>query len=329
MIKIILGSILGLFLLVIAILAFTLFGCFRKKTPAKKDVGMELERMFPGQFEVLNSNLKILDMKAQFKGEKQAVVGDKADPDVQFLLDWSKGAESAGFDSSTVMAAHQRAKKDVAESRELFKLLKNKGLEKFSVGVIDHAAYLQVFGEPVPDFRKQTLEILKAALDTKPRREQTSIFLELLEPGEFHQWNKDIIPSAFWQTGAGIQRQHLILSLHFELGASMNIPELMRHWEINTAAKRLAQAQKDAFETAHHWALKNLPKPVFMSTGGYTSIEVIENDEPTIRFGYPYYDKELKEEERPYIGNDAKGYVVGTFYYDQKAFLKLKRVEEF
>ncbi|MBC7777582.1 MAG: hypothetical protein H7246_19265 [Phycisphaerae bacterium] len=328
MIKIILGSILGLFLLIVAILAFTLFGCFRKKTPAKKNVETELERMFPGQFQVLNSNLKMLDVMAQYKGNKQAVIGDKADPDVQFLLDWYKGTESAGFDSTTVMAAHERAKKDVAEARELFKLLKAKGLGNISVGVIDSAAYIQVYGEPTPDFRKQTLEILKSVLDKKPGRAQTSIFIELLEPEEFHHRYQDIIPSTHWKTGAGMQGEQMILSLNFKLGA-MNIPELMRHWEINTGAKRLRQAQDDAYETAHAWAEKNLPKPIFMSAGGYSSFETIVNDEPAIRFGYPYYDKDFTEEEKLYSGNEAKGYVVGVYYFDQKVFSKLRRQEEF
>ncbi len=98
-----------------------------------------------------------------------------------------------------------------------------------SVGVIDQAAYIQVFGEPTPTFRKQTLEMLKSVLETKPRRAQTSIFIEMLEPAEFHMRYQDIIPRSHWQTDAGIQGQQMILSLNFELGGSMNIPELMRH----------------------------------------------------------------------------------------------------
>jgi|GEM_PF-5882187 len=117
MIKIILGSTLGLFLLIVAILAFTVFNCFRKKTPAKKGLETELERMFPGQFQVLLHNLKMLDVMVQIQGNKQAVIGEMADPEVQFLLDWHKGTEGASFDSSTVMTAHERAKKEVAQAR--------------------------------------------------------------------------------------------------------------------------------------------------------------------------------------------------------------------
>ncbi len=329
MIKIILGSLFGLILLVVAIIAFTLFSCFRKKTPAKKNVETELERLFPGQFQVLNSNLKLIDIMAQFKGEKQAVIGDKADPDVQFLLDWNKGTESIGFDSSTVMAAHEHAKKEVAQARELFKLLKDNSLEKFSAGVVGRAAYIQVFGEPNPAFRKQSLEIIQSVLEKNPRRVQTSIFIQLLEPEEFHKQYQDIIPATHWKTGAGIQGEQLILSLNFELGASMNMPELMRHWEINTGAKRLSQTQDDAFRTARAWAEKNLPKPIFMSEAGYTSVETLVNDEPAIRFGFPYYDKDLTEEEKLHTDNEVKGYITGIYYFDQKVFTKLQKQAEF
>ncbi len=292
-------------------------------------VETELERMFPGQFEVLNSNLKMLDIMAQYKGDKQAVIGDKADPDVQFLLDWYKGTTTVGFDSATVIAAHEHAKKDVMQSRELFKILKNNGMGDISVGVIDSAAYIQVYAEPRPELRRHTLEILKTVLEQKPRRKQTSIFIELLEPEEFHKRYQDVIPATHWQTGAGMQGEMLILTLNFELSASMNIAELMRHWQMNIGAKRLHQAQKDAYQTAHAWAEKNLPKPIYMSEDDYESFEALVGDEPAARFGYPYYDKDFSAEEKLYTENEAKGYITGVYYFDQKAFLKLKRQKEF
>jgi len=328
MLKILL-SLFGLFLLVLVFLAGTLFGCFRKKTSSKKNVESELELMFPGQFQVLDSNIKVLDIMAQFKGDKKAVIADKADPDVQFFLDWQKGTSTVCFDSTTVIAAHERAKKDVHQARELFNQLKNNGLRNFSLGVIDNAAYIQVFAEPTPALRKQTLEILKTVLEPSPRRAQTSIFIELLEPEAFHQDYQDIIPATHWQTGAGIQGKQKILSLDFELGASMNIQELMRHWEVNTAATRLNQAQDEAFKTAQNWAEKNLPKPIFMSGENYMSVETLESEEPAIRLGFPYYDKDLTAEQKLTSDEAPKGFVSGIYFFDQKVFTKLRKQAEF
>jgi hypothetical protein len=66
-----------------------------------------------------------------------------------------------------------------------------------------------------------------------------------------------------------------------------------------------------------------------MSAEGYSSFEVIENDEPAIRFGFPYYDKNFTEEEKLQDGNEPKGYVVGIYYFDKKVFSKLRRQQEF
>jgi hypothetical protein len=323
--KTILSFFRGLFLLIVSVLAFTTFGCFRKKTPAKKTVETELESLFPGQFKVLDTNLKMLDIMAQFKGEKLALIEDAADPEVQFLLDWQKGAEAIGFDSATVMTAHTDAKKDVAQARTLFKTLKDNGLENFSVGVIHPAAYIQVFAEPTPALRTKTLEILKSA----PRPPQTSIFIELLEPAEFHKAYQDIIPQGHWKTGAGIQGEQRILTLNFEYNASMDISELNRHWEINTSATRHNQLHDQALQSAQAWAEKNLTKPFFIPGDGYTSIESMVSEEPSVRMGFPYYDKEPTEAEKLSGDKEPKGYVVGTYYFDQKVFGKLRKQAEF
>lgn len=325
MTKTILSFFRGLFLLLASVLAFTVFACFRKKTPAKKTVETALESMFPGQFKVLDTNLKMLDIMAQFKGEKRALVEDKADPEVQFMLDWQKGSADIGFDSATVIAAHAEAKKDVVQARELYKRLKNNGLENFSVGVIHPAAYIQVFAEPMPATRTKILEILKSASPLP----QTSIFIELLEPAEFHKEYQDIIPQGHWQTGAGIQGQERVLTLNFEFNSSMDIPELNRHWEINTSAKRNNHIHDLALQSAQTWAEKNLSKPFFIPGDGYTSVESMVSEEPSVRLGFPYYEKELTEEEKLSGDKAPKGFVVGTYNFDQKVFGKLRKQAEF
>ena len=239
------------------LLMFSIFSCFRKKTPPK-NIESWLELHFPGQFEVLVSNLKMLDVMAQFKGEKLALVAEKSDSEVQFLLDWQKGADSLGLSPEQVKQKLEVAKTYVVAARELFKLLKDKGLEKFSVGVIDQAAYIQVFLEPTPVARKQTLEIVKAVLDSRPEQPQTSIFLELMEASSYQSEFKDIIPRGHWKTGMAWQEENKIMGLDFEWGRALKLSELMRHWEVNSVAKRSSQYDALARQQANEWAEKNL-----------------------------------------------------------------------
>jgi len=256
-------------------------------------------------------------------------LADKSDPEVQFFLDWQKKADSLVLDVEHVKQKHEYAKRYVSDARDLFKLLKDKHLEKFSVGVIDQAAYIQVFLEPTPQARKQTLEIVKAVLEARPKQPQTSIFIELLEPTEFHKQYQEIIPSGLWKTGAGIQGAQRILTLNFELGVNMDISELSRHWEVNTSATRNSQARERASQTVQTWAEKNLPKPSFIYPYGYISVETLVSEEPAVRFGFPYYDKEFTEAEKLSGDNEPKAYIVGTYYFDQKVFTKLRKQAEF
>jgi hypothetical protein len=84
-------------LLTYTLIMFSIFSCFRKKSTPNNIEGW-LGQEFPGKYEVLVSNLKMLDIMAQFKGEKRALISEKADPEVQVLLDWQKDTVSLGLD---------------------------------------------------------------------------------------------------------------------------------------------------------------------------------------------------------------------------------------
>ena len=308
------------------LIMFSIFSCFRKKTP-RINVETELERMFPGQFQVLNSNLKMLDVMAQYKGEKQAVIGDKADPEVQFLLDWHKG-ESVGFDSATVQAAHERSKAEISAARALYKLLEDKGLERFSVGVMEQTAYIKVFTEPVLAIREQTLIKVKSALDARQEQPQTSIFIEMMEPAAFQTELQQVIPRAHWKNAMAWDRENKIMSLDFEWSKSMKIPETMRHWELSPDSKRISQYREAAYKEALKWAEKNLPQPCFMPSNRPVGYESLKIDGPAIRYGFPYYDQKLPEESS-YENPEPTGYVSGTYSFDKQVFSGIRRQAEF
>ncbi len=309
------------------LLMLSIFSCFRKKSPPN-NIESWLELQFPGQFQVLDSNLKMLDVMAQFKGEKQALLADNSAPEVQFLLNWQKNTEDLGLVPEQVKAAHEVAINNVTNARYLYKLLKNKHLEKFSVGVLDQAAYIQVYLDPTPAARKQTLEIVKAVLDARSEQPQTRIFLELMEEASYHSEFKDIIPHGHWKTGKIWQEEHKIMVLHFEWSNTLKLPYLMRRWELNPVSKRSKAYTELSRQQALDWAEQNLPKPYFMPSNRPYKYDIPETEEPSIRYGFPFYDQELPA-EASHLDPEPKGYVAGNYAFDQQVFSQLRKQEEF
>jgi hypothetical protein len=309
------------------LLMLSIFSCFRKKSPPN-NIESWLELHFPGQFEVMVSNLKMLDVMAQFKGEKQVLLADKSDPEVQFLLNWQKNTVDFGLVPEQVKQAHEYAKNTVSDARSLHKLLKNNHLEKFSVGVIDQAAYIQVFLEPTPAARKQTLELVKAVLDARSEQPQTRIFLELMEEASYQSEFKDIIPQGHWKTGRIWQDEHKIMALHFEWSNALKLSDKTCRWELNPMSKRGKTYTEFSRQQAMVWAEKNLPKPYFMPSNRPYSYDIPETAEPSIRYEFPFYDQELSA-EASHLDPEPKGYVVGNYAFDQKVFSQLRKQEEF
>lgn len=325
MIKIIIAAILGTGLL-ITLFAFTLFGCFRKKTPKPKSLESELELLFPGQFQVLHTNLKLLDVMAQYKGEKQAVIGDKSDPEVQFFLDWQKGETTLGFDTASIAVLYERAKKEVESARNWHALLSEKGLKNCSVGCLGSTVFVQLFAEPTPEARKQILEVFQDLWAQKALNPQTDFSIEFLEPAAYHQQYQDIIPAWNCRQDAGKKGEQWILALSLEAGTAINLRALMREWEINMIAKRFDQVSQEAFKMANEWAEQKLPKPLFMSQEDYFSIEPLQQDPPAIRIAYPYYHQAWSAEQK--LSNEPAGYVSGVYLLDQKIFTKIQTKKE-
>jgi len=310
-----------------ALLILFIFSCFRKKSPPR-NVDSWLAQQFPGQYEVVVSNLKMLDIVAQYKGQKQAIVADKADPEVQFLLDWWKGGKSTGLDSATVLEAHERAKTEVVQARQMFKLLKSSGLEKFSVGVVKQSLCVQVFAEPTPATREHALTCVKSVLDAQPEHPQTSVFIKLMEEATYRTEFQDIIPLQQGM-GMGWNGEQTIMSLNFEWSRSAKTSAIMRHWEANPGSKRSSQYQEVAAQHALAWAEKNLPKPFYMPTDQPVGFQIPESGDPAIRYGFPYFDKKTAREPDSLDSPESKGYVCGTYYVDTKVFSGLRKQKEF
>lgn len=308
------------------LLMFSIFGCFRAPKPPK-NVGEWLEKAFPGQFEVVLSNLKILDIMAQFRGDKQAVIADKADPVVQFLLDWQKGTASLGLDSNSVIEAHSLAKADVAKARQLFQQLKMGGLDRFSVGVVNGAAFVQVFCEPTAAFRTTLLGQLKNILDKPQGAKSPPVYLELLPDSVYQTRYQDIVPRADWKTDGGWQRDHKIMALDIAWDHHLSVTDLMRHWQLNLDSKYSLPDHDLAFAAAKAWADKHLPQPFFMHPDQPYQVEIPKNKGLHVRIGFPYFDQPLPKEATDTLAPEPKGYVSGVYDWEGKAFLGWGREE--
>lgn len=301
----------------------SLFSCFRKKSPPSS-IGPWLEQQFPGRYTVLNSNLKMLDVMAQFRGEKRALVADVSDADVQFFLDWEKGVESLGLDTQTIADAHARASTDVAAAREWFGRLQQAGLEKFSAGVVGESLTVQVFSEPTAPVLQQALDRVRAALGKHSGQAPDVVFVEILEPAACRTEFQEIIPRGHWEAGTGWQRRNMILSLRLEPEA-----ETPAVWAYNPESTRCGQYRDDAFEQARMWAEKNLPKPFFMDTNQMAACDLKpkkpKGKGPAIGFSFPFFDKQPAGES----DNEPQGYVYGVYYPEEQIFTEIRKQREF
>ena len=314
----------SLFLVIgVTLILSLLLSCFRKKPPAR-NLESRLEELFPGQFQIVVSNLDLLDVLKQFKGEKRAIIGDKSDPDVQFVLDWQKRSDTLGVDKETVQREHEKAKADIAQARKLFALLKDHRLERFSVGVIDQGAIIQVFAEPIPATREQTLGTIKAALDTSTEPLQTSIFIELMEPEAYHVKFQDVIPRGHWLTGDGWQRDEKTTSIDFVWRKALNLQKLRGEWTVNTESKRSQRRQEQSFQEAVEWAKRNLPANYDVDADKPFHLEVAADNGLVIRYGFPYFAKKPVAEDA-----EPLGYICGRYDTDKGAFSQWRKQTEF
>ncbi len=313
---------LASFLLFCSLAMFSLFGCFRKK-PAPNNIETWLEARFPGQFETVlsNFNLNVMDM---YYGKKTALIAEKNDPEVQFVLFWKKDSTDLGLTKEEVHTAFETAKRDVAQARDLFKLLKNKGLEKISVGVIEPAVYILMFAEPDATTREEVLTKIKSALDAA--NAPTSIWIEWMEPSTYGQKFGDIIPNGHWKTETGWQEQEKIMSLNFEYRKEVAVETLMRHWEANPMSKRGAADRDDAYRQAKIWAEKNLPKPFYLEPNQMVGFETDEKDGLAVHYHFPYFDARPREEDSGLV--EPKGYVSGLYHTEKKTFRGIKKQKE-
>ncbi|HEY3386816.1 MAG TPA: hypothetical protein VGK46_09915, partial [Saprospiraceae bacterium] len=284
------------------------------------------EKYFPGELEVIE-NVVDLDLKNLYYKKKTSIVADKKDPEVQIAVTWFKEQDGLGITVDEVKTALDGSKRDILAARNLFKALSEKGLAKFSVGVIDMAAYILLFEEPVPSLRKDYLGKILHTLDALPDHEQTSIWIECMEPASYQEHFKDIIPFGYWKRGGTYHEDKKIMSLDFEWKEGLEVDVLNTGWAINSNSQRSTGYREDAYKAALAWAEKNLPSPFYLEADQMVAIGPDDEDPLALTFDFPYYESKPDTTVLDYEDN-ALGYVNGVYHTEKKTFTKIKKVKE-
>ena len=307
-----------------ATLLISLFGCFKKKE-VKNDLPTWLETNFPGQLVMVN-NIVNLDPMNLFIKEKKTILADKNDPEVQIKVTWFKKEDGLGLNVAEVQTSLDNARKDIKAARMIFDALKKNGLEKFSVGAIEMAAYILIYDEPSSELRKSNLIKILASLDALPDHSQTSIWINWMEPTAYQQEFKDIIPYGYWYRGDSYHDNHTIMSLDFEWSPGLKADILNTGWTISIKSERALSFQDEAYTAASSWAEKKLPSPFYLEKDQMTTIGPDEEDRMAIEFQFPYF---TSKPDTTVLGfeDSALGYVRVVYQTDQKTFGKFKKIE--
>jgi hypothetical protein len=309
------------FTLLCLLLAIFGFRC-KKKSPAD-NIESWLDQQFPGQFRIIDSNLKMLDVIAQFKGKKQALVADRNDPDVQFLLDWQKGDPSLGLQPEWVRNLHEIAKKNTQNSREFYELLEKAGFENFTTAVYGTDYTVQIFVEPSPENRQKWYEQSVLIGKTIDDEHCSSFLVEIMEPDAWGVKYRQLLRLEDIHTEIGWIKDHRLMSVELKQNG-----EWIKNasWEVHAESNRCAEFTDQALKQAKDWAAEKMPQKVYWGESMVFGFEMIKHPEakggqtqnhlqsPAIRYSFPYFLQPPTDTSEP------DGHITGIFTVDSRQF---------
>lgn len=297
-------------------------GC---QSDMKKKENLEswLETHFPGQLVVVE-NIVDLDPRNLFTKKKSSIVADKNDPEVQIKVTWYKSEEGLGLNKEDVQTSLEHSTRDVVAARKIGKALKENGLDHYAVGVIDMAAYFLLYTEPETETRKAALQKILATLNALPSHDQTSIWIEYMEPLIYQKEFKEIIPFGYWQRGDSYHEKNKIMSLDFEWSEGLKADILNTGWAFNSRSDRTLKYKEEAYAMASSWAAKNLSAPYYLEPDQLIQVGPDDDDPLAVLFLFPYY---TSKPDTAAIGDEPGplGHVSVSYQTDKKVFTKIKK----
>jgi hypothetical protein len=200
-------------------------------------------------------------------------------------------------------------------------------LEKCAVGVIDMAAYIMTFEEPTLEARDRYASLILSTINELPTHDQTSIWIECMEPTVQGKHFKDIIPFGYWRRGDSYHEQHKIMSLDFEWNEDLKAEHLKPHWKINPASSRAMALADEAYPVASAWAAKNITGPYYLEPDQMIRIGPDDDDPLSLRFEFPWFETKPDTTDSG-LFDEALGYVSVAYHTDQKKFTGLKKLDD-
>ena len=315
---------LSLRLIICSAILMGLFGCGKKKDK-KPNLETWLETNLPGQLVIVN-NIVDLDPRNLFTSKTQTILADSQDPEVQIKVTWFKKEEGLGLNKEEVHSMLESSRRDVKVAREILRALKAKGAEKISVGVIDMAAYILTYEEPLPEVRNRYADMVLSVITALPDHAQTSIWIECMEPAVYGEHFKDIVPFGYWHRGDSYHDSHKIMSLDFEWNADLKTEHLLPHWKYNYNSERVSAMSDTAYQAALAWAVKNLSSPFYLEPDQMIQYGLNAEDSLSIEYSFPYYESK-PDTSQPSYEYEPLGHVNVSYQTDQKKFFGFGKTE--
>ncbi len=300
----------------------SIFSCFTKT----ENLESWLNKNFPGQYVVVDTRMNILPSIYKEK-KRESVVALKADPEVQFEILWYKNAPELRVTKEEIERETSQSKKEVEQTRQLFKAVQSQGAAKMSVAIIDSAAYFLVYEDPTLDNRKKYLNQILSMLNGQHDHAQTSIFIEFMEDSVYQKEFKDIIPKGYWNRVDKHYEHNKTVALDFEWKPGLKVETLMTGWAVNTQSDKAFTYMADAYQDVSKWAEKNITSPYYIEPSHFVQYDVDEKDPMAIHFHFPYFSSKPLEDGTDYVSKQ-RGFVTGVYQVDQKIFSKIKTVKE-
>lgn len=301
--------------LVVALLVLPFTACFRKKA-GSRNLQQWLDKHYPGKFEVLSTSTDDAIRNLSFK-VKTSLVGEKANPLVQYYIKWDKRAPDLNLTTDLVDTAFAQAASYYQDARELLQILQAQGLEPPCVSLKNGTATILLFHEPTVEFRAQCLASIEKAFQAWPKSGSYDKEILLMEKAAQAGTAGEILPISYF-----MDRQYLkAVTYRFQLPYNQPFSgeNLGENWSFNTASDQFAAAHEKARKAMETWAAQHYGKPYFvMDTSEF---EQTSEKPLRYRFKFAFTHHEQPENSTDYVEPD--GYFVVNFDIDKNEALKI------